>query len=309
MDETNAVMVLDQPTGVLGFTPDILAGVVGQSTIDMYRRDFRAYLRFAGSPEAAMEAKTLTRWRTYLALDTTLSPNTINRMLSAVKRLMKEAANQGYTTHENADQFKHVDGVKVGALRDRTRDHNRTRIEPEDMRRLTESPGTDTLLGLRDTALLHTFASSGLRNSELATLKQDQIIRRGRGYLVKVRGKNEADYSETNISVTAAEAIQAWIEARPVESEYIFTSQDGRGDRWTERHISSVSVWETVKKYAEQIGLQHVKPHDLRRFTGTQVAKKDIRKAQKTLRHKKIETTAKHYVLDEVEVGLTDNLY
>ena len=53
----------------------------------------------------------------------------------------------------------------------------------------------------------------------------------------------------------------------------------------------------------------HIKPHDFRRFVGTQLAKSDIRKAQKALGHKRIDTTARHYVLDELEPGLTDNLY
>jgi integrase len=57
------------------------------------------------------------------------------------------------------------------------------------------------------------------------------------------------------------------------------------------------------------IGLAHVKPHDVRRFVGTQLAKRDIRKAQKALGHKRIDTTAQHYVLDELEEGLTDDLY
>ena len=293
----------------VGFGISILAGRISKSSMLMYERDFKAYLLFAGSPEAALDATTLARWRTHLAQNTENSPNTINRMLSAVRKIMKEAAQQGYATHEQADHFKHVDGVKVAAMRERTRENNRTRIEPEDMKRLTEAPGTDTLLGLRDTALLHTFASSGLRNAELSTLKKDHIVKRGRGYMVKVRGKNEADYTETSLSVTAYEAIQAWLEKRLVDSEYIFTSCEGRGGRWTARHIQPVSVWEIVGKYAGRVGLSHVKPHDLRRFVGTQVAAKDIRKAQKVLRHKKIETTAQHYVLDNLEVGLTDHLY
>jgi hypothetical protein len=40
-----------------------------------------------------------------------------------------------------------------------------------------------------------------------------------------------------------------------------------------------------------------------------QLAKRDIRKAQKALGHKRIDTTAQHYVLDELEEGLTDDLY
>ncbi len=41
----------------------------------------------------------------------------------------------------------------------------------------------------------------------------------------------------------------------------------------------------------------------------TQLTKTDIRKAQKALGHKRIDTTARHYVLDELEAGLTDDLY
>jgi hypothetical protein len=42
---------------------------------------------------------------------------------------------------------------------------------------------------------------------------------------------------------------------------------------------------------------------------GTELAQRDIRLAQKALGHKRIETTARHYVLDELVGGLTDHLY
>jgi len=77
----------------------------------------------------------------------------------------------------------------------------------------------------------------------------------------------------------------------------------------TDRPLSSVAIWKIVKKYSKENGLIDVKPHDFRRFVGTQLARKDIRTAQKALGHKQIETTARHYVLDELEVGVTDDLY
>jgi len=55
-------------------------------------------------------------------------------------------------------------------------------------------------------------------------------------------------------------------------------------------HLSA--AWRTVQKYARRISLAHVKPHDCRRFVGTELAKRDIRLAQKALGHKRIETTA-----------------
>jgi len=294
----------------LSFNASILTGALRQSSIDMYERDFKAYLAYAGSRDAALDPTTLARWRTHLAQETEMSPNTINRMLSAVKRLMKEAANQGYTTQETALGFERVEGVKISALKERTKTTARTRVSPPQMRELTEAPGTDTLVGLRDTALMHTLASSGLRVSELASLRQDQVVKQGKGYLLKVLGKNDVEYRDAHLSPRAYDAIMAWLEARPVESLYIFTSFEGRGEsRVTDKPMSEVGVWETIKKYAEQCGLKNVKPHDLRRFVGTQLARVDIRKAQKALGHKRIDTTARHYVLDDLEVGATDNLY
>ena len=64
-----------------------------------------------------------------------------------------------------------------------------------------------------------------------------------------------------------------------------------------------------MRKYANAAGLDDVKPHDFRRFVGTQLARTNIRNAQKALGHKRLETTARHYVLDELEAGLTDDLY
>jgi hypothetical protein len=59
---------------------------------------------------------------------------------------------------------------------------------------------------------------------------------------------------------------------------------------------------------AEEAGLEDVKPHDLRPLVGTQLTAGDIRKAQKPLGQKRIGATAPHYVLDDVEPGLTDDL-
>jgi site-specific recombinase XerD len=292
------------------FDASILTGSLAPSSIKMYARDFEAYIKFAGSVDSALDAHTLARWRTELAQNTGMSPNTINRMISAVKKLMSEASEQGYISHETALSFESVKGVKISALKERTKTTARTKITPAQMKALTQEPGTDTLVGLRDTSLIHTLASSGLRVSELASLTVNQIVKQGNGYTLNVRGKNDVEFREAHISVTAYNAIQSWLSARSCNTEFIFTSFEGRGDtRISCKPMSEVGVWQTIVKYAERVGLSNVKPHDLRRFVGTQLARVDIRKAQKALGHKRIDTTAKHYVLDELEVGLTDNLY
>jgi integrase/recombinase XerD len=294
----------------LPFDAAILSGQLAPSSIAMYERDFRAYLDFASTDAAALQPETLARWRTHLAQETAMSPNTINRMLSAVKRLMIEAAHQGYVPHDVASEFRHVSGVKAAALKDRIKANARIRIEPGEMRQLCESPAPEQLIGLRDAALLATLASGALRVSELVSLRKEQIRRKGGGFVLMIRGKNDVEPREAPLSREAHDHIQAWLAARPLESAFVFTAFDGRGEqRCSDRPLSTAAVWLIVRKYAEQNSLDDVKPHDFRRFVGTQLARKDIRMAQKALGHKRLETTARHYVLDELEPGLTDNLY
>src|SRR5262245_32064789 len=153
--EQSSVVSRQSSVVVVQPLPDaaILAGQVAPSSVRMYRRDFAAYATYAGDPETAKDPITLARWRAHLAGETTLSPNTINRMLAAVKRIMAEAGQQGYISSVNAAQFVDVPGVRIVAMKDRLKKHSRTKITPVQMRRLCDTPDRSTPIGMRDAAL------------------------------------------------------------------------------------------------------------------------------------------------------------
>lgn len=300
----------DQSIVPLGFDTSILAGSVTLSSRKMYERDFKSYLEYAVTPEMSIQSSTFARWRAHLANNTTLSPNTINRMMSAVKKMMKEAESQGYVPKGTHEDFRRVDGVRVASMKERKKEHARTYISPEQMRMLTSLPDTLTLVGLRDSALLHTLASSGLRVHELATLKKHRVFYANGGHHTRIMGKNDLEYRDAPLSKEAYEAIQEWLKVRSVDSEYVFTAFGGHGDdRLSTDHLSTVSLWRIVRAYAAQCGLEHIKVHDFRRFVGTQLAKKNPHAAQKALGHKDISTTFNNYVLSDLESGITDGLY
>ncbi len=309
--DTSRALTPVAPSQVLPFDPQtLLAGQLADSSIAMYTRDIQAYRAYATeSNQDPLDAQTLAAWRDNLALHSSMSPHTINRMLSAVKRLIKQAASKGKIEASTALQFERLEGVKVKALKTRLKQHGRTRIEPDAMRSLCESPDPASLVGKRDRALLLTLASSGVRASELASLTIGQIRKQGKGYILSVCGKTDIEYRDAHLSIEAYNAIMAWLAARPFMSESIFTSFEGRGNRPMNKAMSEAAVWQTVQKYASKCGLAHVKPHDFRRFVGTQLTARDIRKAQLALGHKSIEVTARHYVLDSLEAGETDNLF
>lgn len=288
----------------------ILAGQLSGSSIAMYQRDVKAYREFCTTQaHNPLDPQTLALWRDSLVLDGNMSPHTINRMMSAVKRVIKEASGRKMIEPTLRVQFNDIPGVKVKALKGRLKKHARTRIHPDTMRALCECPDPTTLIGKRDRAMLATLASSGVRASELATLTQEQVIQQDQGYILNVCGKTDTEYRDANLSIEAKILIDEWLASRPFESEYIFTGFSTRAAKPVNKPLSETGVWLVVQKYAKKLDIKHIKPHDFRRFVGTQLAKVDIRKAQKALGHTSIEVTAKHYVLDDLEVGQTDNLY
>jgi len=293
-------------------SPQLLTGRLAASTVAMYTRDCAAYVAFCGyDGVAAGQAETLRRWRTYLVEDTRLSPHTINRMLAAVKRVLKEAVVQGIVAPAGVGACATVEGVSVVALRQRLKATARVRLTPAQMRQLCDAPDPTTLLGLRDRALLATLAGSGCRISEVVTLTVGQVSARDGGYVLQVLGKGQAQPREAPLSQEAYTHLQTWLTQRTAQgvglTPALFTAF--AGPRPTARRLTAGAAWCAVRKYARQCGLAHVKPHDFRRFVGTQLAKRDIRQAQKALGHKRLETTAQHYMLDDLQVGLTDGLY
>lgn len=310
------------------FDTSILAGTKSPSTIDQYRMHFEAYVLFAVTFAVAMEPATLARWRQHLfengytthgGAQKQYSVSSINLRLASIRGIMTEAAQQGYITHELAEQFKHVKGLKQAANKDRRRQHTRTPITPAQMRAIVDAPDISTLAGKMHHALLKTLAGCGMRISEAVTMTRSSIRWEvnedtGKaGWVVDIAGKNKVDAEPRPLDSAAYSAIQEWLKARSaagIESEYIFTGFDGRGaSRINNFPISRRSAWHLVKRYANKVNCPNVKPHDIRRFVGTQLAKNDLRIAQKQLGHARIETTATHYVLDGVHVGATENLY
>lgn len=339
------------------FDTSILAGTKSPNTIEQYRLHFAAYYDFAAGLATARKAQptdpddvgaivivqpattkeifavattpaTLASWRQHLygvgytLKDGTLKPYSIaaiNQRLAAIRGLMAAAAEQGHIAHETAEGFKRVKGLKLSANKDRRKDHARTAISKDDMKRLLNAPDTTTPAGAMHRALLLTLATCGMRISEAISLKitdlQWESADKGAGWVAYVLGKNMDRPEPRPLGMQAKKAIDEWLQVRAglgVTSEYIFTGFAGSGSRNpSTKPINRVSAWEMVQRYAKACGLAHIKPHDFRRYVGTQLANDKNRglvMAQRQLGHKRIATTAEHYVMADVALGSTDDL-
>lgn len=306
----------------------VLSADVARSTREMYKRDFQAYTEWVNNSGLDwMNPTTFSKWRVALASGEILvkatknrpahpfSPRTINRMISAVKTIIKLAADIGELESDLVDSFKRVPAVRVKAMKERLKPHARTWLSEKELNQVIAAPDLNTLTGIRDRALLLTLASSGCRVSEVVTLTVTQI-RKEKGYwAISVMGKNQDEPRLASLSPEAYNAIQTWLmertKATGLWQPHIFTGIQGKSQRPLSEPMNPASAWKAVQRYAEAVGLPNVKPHDFRRSAGQIVYENtnDIFAVKEFLGHKNVGTTAAAYMKNQIKLGLTDGLF
>ncbi len=156
---------------------------------------------------------------------------------------------------------------------------------------LLAAPDCDTVLGLRDRAMLEVLYATGLRVSELVALRLFEVgLNEG---VVRVFGKG----SKERLVPLGQEALD-WIarylkEARiPLlagrDCDAVFVTRRGAG-------LSRQMFWALVKRYAAQAGIDpaRISPHTLRHAFATHLINHgaDLRVVQLLLGHADISTT------------------
>jgi site-specific recombinase XerD len=290
-----------------------LVSRLSPTSLDDYLMDATLYVRFCkANAQGIRDPASLVAWPGHMVNHTEFSPNTINRRLIAIKTLVKVSAAIERFEEVDALKFRAVELVKVISMRHRLKANARVRLEPEDVRRLCTLPDPTTMLGLRDRVLLHILSTSGCRISEVVSLNRGDLVKRDTGYRIEVLGKGQVEPRLAPLSREAHEWIERWLKVRDryVKANPILTAVEPYTSLPLGHRIKSDTARLRVKHYAKQAGLPHVKPHDLRRFMGTQLAEKHgLRVAQLALGHSSPDTTARFYVLDELADGMTDGLY
>jgi integrase/recombinase XerC len=165
-------------------------------------------------------------------------------------------------------------------------------LEYEEVKRLLETPPTESWLGARDRAILETLYSTGVRVSELVGLNMDDIDFLSE--VIHIRGKGKKERI-TPISSSALQAIQHYMEFRNkraqnnghFDSKVLFVNKHGH-------RLSTRSVRRKMDKYLKAAGLDPaISPHTLRHSFATHMLNNgaDLRSVQELLGHQSLSTT------------------
>ncbi|MDI6451215.1 tyrosine recombinase XerC [Anaerobaca lacustris] len=165
-------------------------------------------------------------------------------------------------------------------------------LEYEEIKRLLETPPTETWLGARDRAILETLYSTGIRVSELVALNMDDVDFLGE--IIHIRGKGKKERIAP-ISSSALQAIQRYMEFRNkraqsntnFDAKVLFVNKHGQ-------RLSTRSVRRKMDKYLKMAGLDpNISPHTLRHSFATHMLNNgaDLRSVQELLGHQSLSTT------------------
>lgn len=262
-----------------------LAAVRGLSehTRAAYNRDVRKYVQFlqehALTDLHQVREKDVVQYRAWLKQQS-LSERSIARHVSAVKGFHRYAYDEGVVQH---DPTVKLETPKIGT-------HLPQVMSSDEVERLLKQPDTSTDLGLRDKAIVETLYASGMRVSELISLRLNQVNLQD-GY-VRCMGKGEKERIAP-VGKTAGHYIRRYLDharASLLKSrycDYLFVNRFGNA-------MSRQACWKIIKKYLKQANLsQDISPHTLRHSFATHLLEHgvDLRSLQTMLGHSDIATT------------------
>ncbi len=241
---------------------------------------------YCSEPRLGFNRSVVVRYRSFLE-GLSLSAATINLHLSAIRRLADEAAESGWLSSELAI------GIRRGVKRLGRRIGNW--LTGDQAQGLLNAVSQNTLRGRRDAAVIGLLLGCGLRRSEAVNLRVDQLqLRESHWVIVDMVGKG-GRLRTIPVPAWSKALIDHWLRDSGVAGGKVFRRISKNGVRQG-AGVTTDAVWYAVKRYAKQIGFDHLAPHDLRRTCARlcHTAGGELEQIQFLLGHASVQTTERY---------------
>lgn len=253
------------------------------NTLTAYQSDLRAFHRWLSKERERDLAQALrSDLLDYLAVlaQQGRKPRSAARVLSCLRQFYGHLRRQGSIA---ADPSERIDAPQLGRPLPKT-------LTEADVEALLAAPDADDPRGHRDRTMLEVLYASGLRVTELVTLRPDAIsLTQG---VVRITGKGDKERlvplgeEATSWLVTYARGPRALLLGNRT-CDYLFPTQ--RSDCMTRQ-----AFWQLIKRYAALAGIiKPLSPHTLRHAFATHLLNHgaDLRVVQMLLGHSDLSTT------------------
>lgn len=255
---------------------------LARNTLDAYRRDLAQYAQWLARRGKDLPEADHGDVQAYLAhqFRKQTRASSAARLLSSLKRVYRWLLRQNRI---KADPTLNIDAPKLPRNLPKS-------LTEADVESLLNVPDVETPRGERDKAMLETLYASGLRVSELVTLKLPQVSQ-DMG-VVRVMGKG-AKERLVPLGEEALARVKRYVAVgRPAllagkASDDLFVTARGAA-------MTRQAFWQLIKRYALQAGVKApISPHVLRHAFATHLLNHgaDLRVVQLLLGHSDISTT------------------
>jgi integrase/recombinase XerD len=252
------------------------------NTLAAYRADLTALGRWLEGHDSALLKATRTDLLGFIAarVEGGSRPRSTARQLSSFRRFFRYVIREGLMTEDPTAQ---IAMPKIG----RSLPKSLTEAEVD---ALLEAPTVTDPLGHRDRTMLEVLYATGLRVSELVSLKHNEInFNQG---VMRVVGKGNRERL-IPLGEEAMRWLRQFMQGPRVEillerqTDYLFPTR--RGDRMTRQ-----AFWHIIKRYAKKASVEKdLSPHTLRHAFATHLLNHgaDLRVVQMLLGHSDLSTT------------------
>ncbi len=256
------------------------------NTIESYGRDLNQFDEFINKIDLiSVKQSDIEDYLTYLS-KRNYATTTIARQLSSLKQFYQFLYSEGHIRHNPTHG---VDSPKQGMYLPKY-------LSEEEVDALFQSAHKDkSVKGLRLSAILEILYASGMRISELISLRKDSIQHRISSqngadiYFIMIKGKGNKERI-VPLNTSAVHIIQEYLAIlEPKKSSYLFPAKSKQG------HIARQLVGRMLKDLAMQSNLppDKLSPHVLRHSFASHLLNNgmDLRILQELLGHSDISTT------------------
>ena len=255
-----------------------------QKTVETYTRAIRQFAKYMAENGIRRPVREdVIAYREWLKEDH--KPTTVQNYITAVRLFFQWTEQEGLYPNI-AD---HVKGAKLD------RNHKKGYLTSRQVKKVMETAKEESIIGLRDYAILAVMFTGGLRTIEVSRANIEDLTTAGDNTVLFLQGKGHEERTDyVKIEPEVEDALRAYLTARgvtdPKEPLFTSTSNNSKGKRISTRTVSGIVKEALVNAgYNSEMLTAHTTRHTA--VTLALMGGQKLEDVQQFARHKNIATT------------------